>query len=401
MLQGKKVLLGVTGSIAAYKTPELVRQLVQQGAEVKVILTASAADFVSPLVLSTVSKNQVLQSFTTDDQSKWINHVELGLWCDVFLIAPVSANTLAKLTHGICDNLLTAVFLSCRSAVMLAPAMDVDMFRHESTQNNLQQLAKRGIGIIGPESGSLASGLTGLGRMTEPEDIVKAVRDHFNPNLPLKNFSALVTAGPTYEAIDPVRYIGNHSSGKMGVALANELCKNGASVILVCGPGVATAQLNKAIHVIKVISADDMLQVCLSHQSQNNIVIMAAAVADFKPDHAAKHKIKKSSKEGIALNLIPTTDIAAELGKKKPSNQVLIGFALETNDAETNAVKKLNNKNLDFIVLNKLDQDNYVFNSDFNQITIIDKSGRHDAYERKTKESVAAIIVQKITTLVQ
>ncbi|HRB39071.1 MAG TPA: bifunctional phosphopantothenoylcysteine decarboxylase/phosphopantothenate--cysteine ligase CoaBC, partial [Bacteroidia bacterium] len=247
MLQGKKILLGVTGSIAAYKTPELVRQLVQQGATVKVIVTAAAKDFVSPLVLSTVSKNETLQTFTSEDNSTWNNHVELGLWCDIFLVAPLSANTLAKFANGICDNLLTAVFLSCRNTVMVAPAMDVDMFKHPSTQKNLEIIAKNNIKIIGPESGELASGLTGKGRMTEPEDIVQEVINYFNPSLPLRNKIAVVTTGPTQEALDPVRFIGNHSSGKMGVAIANCLAAKGASVILISGPSVSLGNLNKSI----------------------------------------------------------------------------------------------------------------------------------------------------------
>jgi len=421
MLQGKKILLGVTGSIAAYKTPELVRQLVQQGASVKVIITAAAKDFVSPLVLATVSKNEALQTFTSEDHSiqtftsedhsTWNNHVELGLWCDIFLVAPLSANTLAKFANGNCDNLLTAVFLSCRNTVMVAPAMDVDMFKHASTQKNLEIIAKNNIKIIGPESGELASGLTGKGRMTEPEDIVQEVINYFNPSLPLRNKMAVVTTGPTQEALDPVRFIGNHSSGKMGVAVANCLAAKGASVILISGPSVSLGNLNKSIKVIHVTSAADMLKACKQTQPDANIMVMAAAVADFKPEGFSEQKIKKKSSEGLNIQLVPTEDIAAEMGKLKKEGQLLVGFALETNDEtgfalETNdetqhAERKLKNKNLDFIVLNKLEETNQVFGSDFNRITIIDKNLVTTPFEKKSKDAVASDIVEKIITLVQ
>ena len=401
MLQGKKILLGVTGSIAAYKTPELVRQLVQQGASVKVIITAAAKDFVSPLVLATVSKNEALQTFTSEDHSTWNNHVELGLWCDIFLVAPLSANTLAKFANGICDNLLTAVFLSCRNTVMVAPAMDVDMFKHASTQKNLEIIAKNNIKIIGPESGELASGLTGKGRMTEPEDIVQEVINYFNPSLPLRNKMAVVTTGPTQEALDPVRFIGNHSSGKMGVAVANCLAAKGASVILISGPSVSLGNLNKSIKVVHVTSAADMLKACKQTQPDANIMVMAAAVADFKPEGFSEQKIKKKSSEGLNIQLVPTEDIAAEMGKLKKEGQLLVGFALETNDETQHAERKLKNKNLDFIVLNKLEETNQVFGSDFNRITIIDKNLVTTPFEKKSKDAVASDIVEKIITLVQ
>lgn len=400
MLQGKKILLGVTGSIAAYKTPELVRQLVKQGAQVKVVLTNSASDFVSPLVLSTVSKNNVYQSFANEDAS-WNNHVELGLWCDLFVIAPASANTIAKMANGSCDNLLTAIYLSCRAQVMIAPAMDVDMFQHSTTQQNLKTLSEKGILQIGPEKGELASGLNGEGRMSEPEKIVEEIIRFFNPSLPLKNKKAIVTAGPTTEAIDPVRFIGNHSSGKMGIAIANMLHKQGAEVTLIVGPGVATNEIHNVIKTISITSAEDMLNECQKIFSATDMVVLAAAVADYKPAEPAQQKIKKKGDEPVSLTLTPTTDIAATLGKQKKKGQILVGFALETTNGEANAVKKLKSKNLDFIVLNVLDDDNKVFGSEFNRITIIDSNEKVFPYDKKTKEEVAADIVNKIITLVQ
>ncbi|HRV52250.1 MAG: Coenzyme A biosynthesis bifunctional protein CoaBC [Bacteroidetes bacterium ADurb.Bin141] len=400
MLQGKKILLGVTGSIAAYKTPELVRQLVKQGAQVKVVLTNSASDFVSPLVLSTVSKNNVYQSFANEDAS-WNNHVELGLWCDLFVIAPASANTIAKMANGSCDNLLTAIYLSCRAQVMIAPAMDVDMFQHSTTQQNLKTLSEKGILQIGPEKGELASGLNGEGRMSEPDKIVEEIIRFFNPSLPLKNKKAIVTAGPTTEAIDPVRFIGNHSSGKMGIAIANMLHKQGAEVTLIVGPGVATSEIHNGIKTISITSAEDMLNECQKIFSATDMVVLAAAVADYKPAEPAQQKIKKKGDEPVSLTLTPTTDIAATLGKQKKKGQILVGFALETTNGEANAVKKLKSKNLDFIVLNMLDDDNKVFGSEFNRITIIDSNEKVFPYDKKTKEEVAADIVNKIITLVQ
>ncbi|MBS1764705.1 MAG: bifunctional phosphopantothenoylcysteine decarboxylase/phosphopantothenate--cysteine ligase CoaBC [Bacteroidetes bacterium] len=400
MLQGKKILLGVTGSIAAYKTPELVRQLVKQGADVKVVLTPAASDFVSPLVLSTVSRNKIYSSFSAEDAS-WNNHVELGLWCDLFLIAPASANTLSKMAHGICDNLLLAVYLSCRSKVMIAPAMDADMFQHSTTQENLKALRAEGILQTGPDKGELASGLSGEGRMSEPDKIVEEVIRFLNPVLPLKNRKAVVTAGPTTEAIDPVRFIGNHSSGKMGIAIANHLFKQGAEVTLITGPGVETDELFNAIKIVPVISADDMLQACQNVFTTADIMVLAAAVADFKPAEQSQQKIKKQGDESISLTLEPTTDIAATLGKQKNKHQILVGFALETNNGETNAIRKMKNKNLDFIVLNMLDENNKVFGSQFNRITIIDRNEQTTPFDKKTKEEVASDIVNKIITLVQ
>ncbi len=401
MLQGKKILLGVTGSIAAYKTPELVRHLIKKGAEVKVITTPSASDFVSELVLSTVSKNKIFTSFYNQNKTQWHNHVELGLWCDLFLVAPASANTIAKFASGICDNLLTATFLSCRSKVIMAPAMDVDMYRHFTTKENIFLLEENGISFIGPDKGELASGLEGEGRMCEPETIVGVIENLFSNNLSLKGKKALVTAGPTFEAIDPVRFIGNHSSGKMGVAIANELCDRGAQVTLITGPGVNTSKVNSQVKKISVIAASDMLKACNKYFKDANVTIMAAAVADFTPTHVASKKIKKADSSNLNLELKPTVDILATLGKQKQKKQLLVGFALETNNETENAIKKLKNKNLDFIVLNSMQDKGATFNSDYNKITIIDKNKKATAFDLKPKEQVATDIVNKIITLMQ
>lgn len=400
MLKGRKVLLGVTGSIAAYKTPELVRQLVKAGAQVQVIMTTASKDFVAPVALATVSKNPVLTSFyKRKNKSEWTNHVELGLWADVFLIAPASANTIAKFANGICDNLLTAVFLSARCPVFVAPAMDVDMYRHFATQKNIAKLKKNSIRFIGPDSGELASGLVGAGRMTEPSEIVKQLTVFFSTDKPLKGKHALVSAGPTYEDIDPVRFIGNHSSGKMGIALANELFLKGADVTLVAGPKV-DATYNKGIRRIDIITASQMLEACKKEFVKSDIAIMAAAVADFAPVNASAKKIKKNG-AALSLQLKPTADILAELGKSKTKNQMLVGFALETNDEVENAKKKLKNKNLDFIVLNSLNKKNRPFNSDTNQITILDRKNKIENFKLKPKAEVAADIVSKILSLLK
>lgn len=399
MMQGKKILLGVTGSIAAYKTPELVRQLIKSGAEVKVILTAAAADFVSALSLSTVSKNNVYTSFYNDDKTSWQNHVELGLWCDVMLVAPASANSIAKFTLGLCDNFLTAVFLSCRSQVIIAPAMDVDMYKHFSTQNNIALLKRNTILFIGPASGELASGLSGDGRMSEPHEIVSYLNNYFSNKLELKGKKALVTAGPTFEAIDPVRFIGNHSSGKMGIAIAIELKERGADVTLVAGPNVQTKELPSNIKVVKVISAADMLKACTKFYKTAHITVMAAAVADFTPVTVANKKIKKGDSTIMNVELKATTDILATLGRQKQKNQLLVGFALETNNEMENAIAKLKNKNLDFIVLNSMQDKNATFNSDYNKITIIDKNKKATPFNLKPKHEVAVDIVNKIITL--
>ncbi|HNR20377.1 MAG TPA: bifunctional phosphopantothenoylcysteine decarboxylase/phosphopantothenate--cysteine ligase CoaBC [Bacteroidia bacterium] len=395
MLQGKKILLGVTGSIAAYKTPELVRQLVKKGALVKVIVTESATDFVSPLVLSVVSKNKVYTSFYSESKSVWNNHVELGLWADLFLIAPASANTVAKMSSGICDNLLLATYLSAKCPVAIAPAMDLDMYKHYATRRNISSLKESNVKVIGPDAGELASGLTGEGRMTEPVKIVAEMENYFSARNDFTGKKVLVTAGPTYEAIDPVRFIGNHSSGKMGIAIATEFAKRGAKVILVCGPGVSEVE-ESGISKLSVTSADDMFNAVQKHFGKTDIAVMAAAVADFTPIISASDKIKKDNGEELILELKPTKDILLAIGKLKKKNQVLVGFALETNNELENAKKKLKNKNLDFIVLNSLNEKNKVFNSDFNQVTVINKNNRVIKFDTKTKTEVAKDIVDQV-----
>jgi phosphopantothenoylcysteine decarboxylase/phosphopantothenate--cysteine ligase len=394
MLAGKKIVLGITGSIAAYKSAVLTRLLVKAGAEVKVIMTASAHDFITPLTLSTLSKNPVLTSFQKDASGQWNNHVDLGLWADVMLIAPASANTIAKMANGLCDNLLLAVYLSARCPVMLAPAMDLDMLQHLATQENLNKLRQFGNHIIAPGYGELASGLIGNGRMAEPEEIVAALEEHFGSKKKLTGKTVLVTAGPTYEAIDPVRFIGNHSSGKMGFAIAEELANQGANVTLVSGPTQQHTN-HPGISVKKVISAEDMFTACKDLFPTTDITVLAAAVADYRPVEKAEQKIKKKD-ENLSLALTKTTDIAASLGKLKHNGQVIVGFALETENEQANAQKKLESKNFDLIVLNSLNDKGAGFSHDTNKITIINRQNKSVSYELKSKRDVARDIVQAI-----
>ncbi|MFI5220365.1 MAG: bifunctional phosphopantothenoylcysteine decarboxylase/phosphopantothenate--cysteine ligase CoaBC [Bacteroidia bacterium] len=396
-LSGKKILLGVTGSIAAYKTAELTRLLVKEGAVVKVIMTSSAHDFITPLTLSTLSKNPVYSEFKSTDGSTWNNHVEMGLWADIFLIVPASANTIAKLAGGICDNLLSAVYLSAKCPVYIVPAMDLDMFGHASTQNNLDRLMGYGNKIIGPATGELASGLTGEGRMVEPAEILAYIIKECMTADSLKGKKILVTAGPTHEAIDPVRYIGNHSSGKMGFAIAEELAGRGGDVTLISGPGNLKPHHNNIKHV-KIVSADDMYKACVKEFDKNDITVMSAAVADFTPVVKATSKIKKD-KAAPVIELKPTADILGEMGKRKKKNQLLVGFALETNNELENAQKKLKNKNLDFIVLNSMSDKGAGFNSDTNKITIIESNNRVTEFGLKSKAEVAADLANKIIEL--
>lgn len=391
MLTNKKILIGVTGSIAAYKIPLLVRQLIKAGAEVKVIMTVASKNFVSPLTLSTVSKNDVLADITENDS--WANHVMLGRWADIFVIAPLSCNTLAKMANGHCDNLLTAVYLSATCPVIVAPAMDEDMWKHPSTNNNLDKLNSYGNLIIPVESGELASGLTGEGRMAEPETIVSWLNDFFKKKDELKGKKALVTAGPTYEAIDPVRFIGNHSSGKMGLAIAVELLLRGAEVTLVLGP--SALKIPDAIRIIRVKSGAEMLNACLAEFADKDITVMSAAVADYAPVTIANEKIKKTS-ETFSIELKKTTDILKELGTQKSDRQLLVGFALETNNEKAYALKKLSNKNADMIVLNSLNDSGAGFGYDTNKITIFDRAGKEYAFDTKTKKEVATDIVNTI-----
>ncbi len=395
MLNGKKIILGVTASIAAYKAAFLLRLLVKEGAEVRVIMTPAAHDFITPLTLSTLSRHPVLTEFTKGKTGEWNNHVELGLWADLLLIAPASANTIAKMASGACDNLLMATYLSARCPVYLAPAMDADMYKHPSTLANLKKLSSFSNTIIPPGDGELASGLYGEGRMAEPEEIMDFLRTSLKKKLPLAGRSALVTAGPTYEAIDPVRFIGNHSSGKMGFALAEELAAAGAFVTLVCGPNQLELR-NKSIKRIDVTSAEEMYQAAAGTFKNTDIAILAAAVADFRPEKASAKKIKKKEGKVPEIALVKTKDIAAELGKRKTKKQLLVGFALETDNEVANAKEKLRKKNLDMIVLNSLRQKGAGFSGDSNKVSILDKNNKTLNFDLKTKQLVAKDIVLEI-----
>lgn len=393
MLKGKKILLGVTGSIAAYKAAHLIRLLVKQEAEVKVIMTPAALDFITPLTLSTLSKNPVLVEFQKSNTGEWNNHVELGLWADIIIVAPASANTLAKIAHGICDNLLLATYLSARCPVFFAPAMDLDMLQHPSTRANLTNLQKFGNHLIEPGFGELASGLVGNGRMAEPEEIVAQIESFLSQKKKLTGKKALVTAGPTYEAIDPVRFIGNHSSGKMGFAIAEALAQEGALVDLVVGPThEQTTQAGITLH--PVTSAEEMYNECHKLFPSSDITVLSAAVADYKPLRTADQKIKKSE-DNLILELTKTRDIASELGKMKKNGQIIVGFALETENEKNNAEKKLKSKNFDFIVLNSLNHSGAGFGHDTNKVEIIGKNGAHE-FPLKTKKEVARDIVRTI-----
>jgi phosphopantothenoylcysteine decarboxylase/phosphopantothenate--cysteine ligase len=393
-LSGKKILLAVTGSIAAYKTPQLVRLLVKAGAEVKVILTEAAKDFVSPLALSTVSKHDVFSS--VHDGAAWNNHVALGRWADVMLIAPCSANTLAKLANGLCDNLVCAVYLSAICPVFVAPAMDEDMWLHPSTKANLGKIRSYGNRIIPVAHGELASGLIGEGRMAEPEDLRDFLASFFaaEADMPLKGQKALVTAGPTYERIDPVRFVGNFSTGKMGIALADALAAKGAEVTLVLGPTHFRAQHSR-VHTIAVQSAADMYEAAVAAFPESNVAIMAAAVADYKPSAIAPDKIKKSA-DTLELHLTKTQDILKTLGSRKRDDQVLVGFALETTNEEENATSKLQSKGADMIVLNSLRNTGAGFGHDTNQVTILHRDGRKEDLPLQSKADIATAIVNSI-----
>jgi phosphopantothenoylcysteine decarboxylase/phosphopantothenate--cysteine ligase len=393
MLQGKKILIGISASIAAYKTILLVRLLVKEGAEVKVVMTPASKDFVSPLVLSTLSKNRVLMDMT--DGNEWSNHVMLGRWADVFVIAPLSCNTLAKMANGLCDNLLLAVYLSATCPVVVAPAMDEDMWHHPATQQNLEKLQQYGNQSIPVNNGELASGLYGDGRMAEPGDILAYLKENFFRGKELEGKHALVTAGPTYEAIDPVRFVGNHSSGKMGFAIAEELYNRGAAVTLITGP--TQQKINgKAIKVVPVQSAAEMFDAAQAAFAAADITVMAAAVADYSPASPAQEKIKKNG-ETLDLSLSKTKDILKHLGSIKKNGQLLVGFALETEHEKANALSKLQSKNLDAIVLNSLRDQGAGFGVDTNQVTIIDKNGTEKRIALKSKKEIAKDIVSFIT----
>ena len=397
VLEGKKILLGITAGIAAYKTASLVRSFIKAGAQVKVIMTPSAKDFVTPLTLSTLSKNEVISTFTNeeDENATWNNHVELGLWADFMLIAPATANTLSKMAAGTSDNILLATYLSAKCPIYFAPAMDLDMYQHPATKTSLETLQSYGNIMIPAESGELASGLVGEGRMAEPENIVAFIEKDLLSQLPLRNKKILITAGPTYEAIDPVRFIGNHSSGKMGFELAKAAAKLGANVILVTGP--TYLQLDSYnVEVVRVTNAQEMYDAVHSCFSDQDVVIAAAAVSDYKPKEIIDQKIKKKE-TSLSLELVPTQDILGSLGKIK-SHQKLIGFALETNNEVENAKSKLERKNLDFIVLNSLQDKGAGFKKDTNKISIISED-EIKRFELKSKTEVAQDILKEVISL--
>ena len=395
VLSGKKILLGISGGIAAYKTATLVRLFIKAGAHVQVIMTPASKDFITPLTLSTLSKNPVYSSFYDqgEENEKWNSHVELGLWADLMLVAPATANTLSKMANGICDNLLLATYLSAKCPVYFAPAMDLDMYIHPSTLESFRKLQQFGNAMIPAESGELASGLSGEGRMSEPEHIVTFLEADLESRLPLKGKKILITAGPTYEAIDPVRFIGNHSSGKMGFDIAQSAANLGASVILVAGPTHLKME-NNLVKVVPVVSAQEMYDSCHRYFADVDVVIAAAAVADYKPKHVAKNKIKKSASD-LTIELEKTQDILASLGEIK-KNQFLIGFALETENEIENAKLKIRKKNLDLIVLNSLRDEGAGFGKPTNKITFIDSNFRVEPMELKSKEAVADDILNKV-----
>ena len=396
MLRGKHIILGVTGSIAAYKAATLTRLLVKEGVSVKVVMTPLAKEFITPLTMATLTKSPIMVDFYNPENGDWNSHVDLGLWAELYLIAPASANTIGKMAGGIADNLLLTTYLSAKCPVMVAPAMDLDMYKHPATQRNLKVLQSFGNIIIEPECGDLASCLIGIGRMEEPEKIVSFITDYFARQADFKGKKVVVTAGPTYEKIDPVRFIGNYSSGKMGLAIAEELAGRGAEVVLVCGP-VNLKTCHPAIRRVDVESAAQMYEVTSKEFVNSDVAVLSAAVADFTPKEKADHKIKRG-KDDLLLELLPTKDIAAELGRIKTASQLLIGFALETNDEEINALSKMQRKNLDMIVLNSLNDKGAGFSVDTNKVTILDKAGDKTVYELKTKVEVAKDIVDQIAS---
>ena len=397
MLKDKKILIAVTGSIAAYKIASLVRLLIKAKAEVQVIMTESAKEFITPLTLSTLSKKPVYFSFYKTENGEWNNHVELGLWADYMLIAPASANTLAKMSTGICDSLLMATYLSAKCPVAFAPAMDLDMYQHPSTKKNIEKLIAFGNEFIAPGTGELASGLSGEGRMAEPEELLAFLENKFNPINFYSQKNILVTAGPTHEAIDPVRFIGNASSGKMGYALAEAFAEKGANVTLISGP--TNLKINHPnIKKIAITSASEMFEAVKANFANSAITVMAAAVADYSPTHQATEKIKKTT-DNLQIALSKTIDILQYVGEQKKADQLTIGFALETTNELVNAQNKLKSKNADLIILNSLNDEGAGFNVDSNKITMIDKNGQIEAFELKSKNKVAQDILQKITQL--
>lgn len=399
-MKGKNILLGVTGGIAAYKCAPLIREFVKRGAEVKVVMTPLAKQFITPLTLATLSKNPILVDFFNPENGEWNSHVSLGMWADAYLIAPATANSIGKMANGVADNLLLTSYLSAKCPVFLAPAMDLDMYKHPAVQKNLETLRSFGNHIIEPGTGFLASGLEGKGRMAEPADIVKAIEEFFSAEQDLKGRRVMITAGPTHEKIDPVRFIGNYSSGKMGYALAEECARRGAMVRLISGPVSVKAQ-HSSIEVISVESAQQMYDAAMEETKTADIQILCAAVADYRPESMADEKIKREKTGEMTIRLVPNPDIAASLGKVKREGQISVGFALETNDEETNARGKCERKNLDFIVMNSLKDEGAGFRHDTNKITIFDADGSKIEYGLKQKIEVAKDIVDHIVSIIK
>ena len=400
MLKGKHIILGITGSIAAYKAAYIIRALVKKGAEVQVVITPAGKEFITPITLSALSSNPVISEFFSNRDGSWHSHVDLGLWADAMLIAPATASTIGKMANGIADNMLVTTYLSCKAPVFIAPAMDLDMFAHPSTQQNLDRLRSFGNHIIEPAEGELASHLVGKGRMEEPDKIIAVLEEFFASRTVLEKKKIVITAGPTYEKIDPVRFIGNYSSGKMGFALAEACAQQGAEVTLVAGP-VSLTTTHPNIQRIDVESAEEMYQAAMTAFPEADAGILCAAVADYRPEIQADEKIKRESKGEMMLHLVPNKDIAASLGAIKREGQVLVGFALETNNEATNAESKLKRKNLDFIVLNSLRDAGAGFRCDTNKISIIDRQGETTGYPLKSKQGVAVDIVNKLATLLK
>jgi len=398
MLRGKHILLGVTGSIAAYKAAMLVRTLVKEGAEVKVVMTEMAKQFITPLTMATLSKSPVLVEFYNPENGDWNSHISLGMWADAYLIAPASANTIAKMATGVADNLLLTTYLSARCPVVVAPAMDVDMFLHVATQQNIETLVKRGVKIIDPNSGELASGLEGKGRMAEPDEIVSSLTEMFSEKGNMKGMKVLVNAGPTREAIDPVRYISNHSTGKMGYAIAAEFANRGADVTLVSGP-VEARKAHPSVKVVSVVTAAEMYDATTAEYKKGaDVTVLCAAVADFTPSRQEQNKVKRGS-VNWSLELEPTRDIAAAIGKNKKEGSLVAGFALETDHEHSNALSKLERKGLDLIILNSLNDSGAGFGTDTNKISIIARGGDTVHYPLKSKEQVAGDIADYIENL--
>lgn len=396
MLKGKKIVLGITGSIAAYKACYIIRGLIKAGAEVQVVITPAGKEFITPITLSALTQKPVISDFFSQRDGTWHSHVALGLWADAMLIAPCTASTLGKIANGVADNMLITTYLSMKAPVFIAPAMDLDMYQHPTTQQNLQKLQSFGNQVIEPQSGFLASGLEGKGRMEEPEKIVEYLDDYFEEK-DLAGKKIMITAGPTYEKIDPVRFIGNYSSGKMGIALAEECARRGAEVTLIAGPVSTPLPAANRLSIVHVESCEQMYQAATQTYGQCDAAILCAAVADFRPETIAKEKIKRE-KDDLVIRLKPTHDIAAELGKMKRADQKLIGFALETNDEQQNAQSKLERKNLDFIVLNSLRNEGTCFQSDENQISIISRQQQKD-FSRKPKNEVAKDIINELASI--